>query len=176
MGIAGGLFTNAVFRDIKDELREHGHEPPYTAIIGPSDESTVRGLTDFTPVAEVNVRYGTTQDLARLSPATIDGVGTYPIGVAHDCDIYVVRGIPQYYGFGYKSYGRLSQRNPLRIRLHKGESALRVVAMPDPNFGTGINPLANLMLFIEFGVGVADRTAGTPRYVNNATWADGTAT
>jgi hypothetical protein len=31
------------------------------------------------------------------------------------------------------------------------------------------------MLYLEFGVGVGDRTNGTTRYVNNATWADGTA-
>ena len=31
-----------------------------------------------------------------------------------------------------------------------------------------------MMFFTEFGVGVADRTNGTARYVNNAVWADGT--
>jgi len=31
------------------------------------------------------------------------------------------------------------------------------------------------MLFTEYGVGVADRTAATPRYVNSTTWADGSA-
>lgn len=174
--LAGGAYTNAVFSDSKDELREHGHEPPYTFIIGTADESTVRGLSDFTPVREVNVVYGSTQDLARIAPNVIDGVGTYPIGAIHDHDVYVVRGIPQYYGFGTKSYGRMSQRNGLRVRVRKGESALRVVAMPDPNATNGSDPLQNLMLFMEFGVGVYDRTNGTPRYVNNSSWSDGTAT
>ena len=98
------------------------------------------------------------------------------IGTISHFMVREVRGMPQYYGFGYKTFGRLSRKNPLRIRLHKGESALRVLAMPHPNAGSGIVPLQNLMTYVEFGVGVYDRTNGTARYVNNATWADGTAT
>jgi hypothetical protein len=49
--------------------------------------------------------------------------------------------------------------------------------MPDPVASNGRDPLNSLMLFLEFGVGVGmDRTNGTPRYVNNATWSDGTVT
>jgi hypothetical protein len=175
VGIAGGVFTNAVFSDAKSELREHGHEPPYEFVIGPADETTVRALTDFTPVAENLVIYGSTQDRARLSPAG-DSLGTWYIGTIHDFAVRVVAGMPQYYGFGWKSYGRMSQRNPLKLRVGKGAGGLSVVAMTDPRAGNGINPLQNLMLYTEFGVGVADRTNGTTRYVNNATWADGTAT
>ena len=175
VGIAGGAFTNAVFSDAKAELREHGHEPPYEFVIGPSDETTVRGLTDFTPVAENLVIYGSTQDRARLNPAG-DAVGTWYIGTIHDFAVRVVAGMPQYYGFGWKSYGRISQRNPLKLRVHKGVGGLSVVAMTDPNAGSGITPIQNLMLFVEFGVGVADRTGGTARYTNNTTWADGTPT
>lgn len=174
VGISGGVYTNAVFTDAKDELREHGHEPPYEFLIGTADESTVRGLTNFTPVAEIMVAYGSTQDLARL-PWQADQ-NSWIIGTINDFAVRVVHGMPQYYGFGFKSYGRLSQRNPVRIRVTKGESALRAVAMIDPRAGTGMTSIQNLMLFCEFGVGVYDRTAGTPRYVNSATWADGTAT
>lgn len=174
VGIAGGVYTNAVFTDAKSELREHGHEPPYEFLAGPSDETTIRGLTDFTPVAENLVIYGSTQDRARLNVAA-DGASWY-IGTASDFAIRIVQGMPQYYGVGYKSYGRMSQRNPLRLRVFKGASALNVIAMPDPNAGTGQTPIQNLMLYMEFGVGVADRTAGTARYTNSATWADGTPT
>ena len=175
IAISGGVFTAAVFTDVKDELREHGHEPPYEFVAGPSDEAVIKGLTGFTPVAEWGVKYGLTQDVAMISGAT-DGVGSYPIGVINDILVRIVTGVPQYYGFGWKSYGRLSQRNPLRIRLEKNKTGLNVIAMPDPNAGVGLNPLQNLMLYMEFGVGVADRTNGTPRYVNSASWADGTAT
>ncbi len=39
----------------------------------------------------------------------------------------------------------------------------------------GIDPLQDLGLFLEFGVGVGDRTNGVANYNNNATWADGAA-
>ena len=173
--ISGGVFTAAVFTDVKDELREHGHEPPYEFVAGPSDEAVIKALTGFTPVAEWGVKYGLTQDVAMVSGAT-DGIGSYPIGVINDILVRIVAGMPQYYGFAWKSYGKLSQRNPLRLRVEKNKSALAVIAMPDPTAGVGLNPLQNLMLYMEFGVGVADRTNGTSRYVNSASWADGTAT
>jgi len=175
VGIAGGAFTNAVFTDAKDELREHGHEPPYEFVIGPSDETTVRGLTDFYPVANSNVAYGANVSLATLG-SDADMIGGYYIGTQTDFNIRVVRGIPQYYGFGWKSYGQLSQMNPIRIRLPKGEGRPNAFAMTNPLAGTGQYPIQDLMMFLEFGVGVGDRTNGTARYVNNATWSDGTVT
>ena len=172
---ADGAWTNAIVSDLKSELREHGHEPPYMLLISPSDETVVRALSDFVPVAQSLVRYGSTQDLATLGIGEI-GLGAYPIGAMDDFGVYVVRGMPQYYGFATKSYGRLSQRNPVAIRLQKGISQWSVVAMPDPNAGNGMYPLQHAMLFMEFGVGVKDRTNGSPCYVYSGTWADGTAT
>lgn len=175
VGITGGAFTRAVFQDAKKELREHGHEPPYDFIIGTSDEDTVKGLTGFVSAAQTNVRYGALQDLATVSDMA-DANGNYPIGVIEDFVVRVVRGVPQYYGFGWKSYGNLSQRNPLRIRARKGMSRPMVMAVNDPRNGSPAHPLQYLMLKVDFGVGVYDRTNGTARYVNSATWADGTPT
>ena len=172
---AGGVFTNAIFTDVKDELREHGHEPPYEFILGPSDEATIKGLSGFTPVAEMGIKYGLTQDLATVDPADV-GYGAYFIGMIDDIRIRVVRGMPQYYGFGFKSYGRNTQRNPVHVRVTKGAMAWQCIAMTDPHGGNGQIPIQNLMLFMEFGVGVGDRTNGTAQYVNSDTWADGTAT
>jgi hypothetical protein len=168
--ISGGVFTNAVFSDAYDELREHGHEPPFDFLIGPSDSAVVLALTDTIKVVDPLVQYGTVMTVATVpSPEYI--------GVNNHFRIREVRGIPQYYGVGYKSYGPNSQRNPLRIRLQKGQTRPLVTAMPDPRSGAGnVYPLQYMVLFTEFGVGVADRTAGTPRYVNNSTWADGTPT
>lgn len=168
VAIAGGAFTAAVFQDAYDELREHGHEAPFDFLIGPSDRVAVEALSGFTKTADPLIAYGSTVDRAAL-PSDY-------IGTIEKFRVREVRGIPQYYGFGYKSYGPRSQRNPLRVRLAKGASGLQFVAMPDPRAGNGTSPLQNLMLFAEFGVGVYDRTAGTPRYVNNASWSDGTAT
>jgi len=168
VGIAGGVFTNAVFEDAYDELREHGHKAPFEFAVGTDHRTEIEGLTDSVLVGDADVRYGTSQDLA--------AVGDQYFAVNNHFRIREVRGIPQYYGFGYKSYGPNSQRNPIRIRLAKGITAPRVVVMTDPRAGNQTTPIQYLMTFTEFGVGVADRTAGTPRYVNNATWADGTPT
>lgn len=174
VGIAGGSFTAAVFTDAESELKEHGHEGPYEFIISKTDQSTVEGLTGFVGTGDQLVSYGNDTSLSTLNPMmTMDG--SYYIGTIHNFAVRVVPGVPQYYGFGWKSYGANSQRNPLRIRLQKGSSMPGVMAMPDPRSGAGAAyPLQNLVLFTEYGVGVADRTNGTARYVNNATWADGT--
>lgn len=174
VGITGGVFTPAVFTDSKDELREHGHEGDLDFIIGPSDEAAVRALTGFVPVNPSWVEYGALADRARFGAASV-AVGVYPIGAISDFRVWVVRGIPQYYGFGWKSYGANSQRNPLRIRLDKGMTQPMITAMADPRAGNATTPLQYLMMYTEFGVGVgSDRTNGTARYVNSDTWADGT--
>lgn len=175
VGIAGGAFTAAVFTDAKSELLEHGHEGPYDFIIGTSDESTVRGLTGFVPVDNYYVTPGTTTSRVSFGPMEVTP-GMYPIGALNDFRIWVVSGMPQYYGFGWKSYGPNSQRNPLRIRLQKGMTRPTISAYNDPRNGSPAHPLQYLMLKTGFGVGVADRTNGTARYVNNTTWADGTPT
>lgn len=173
VAIAGGVYTNAVFSDAKSELFEHGHAPPYIFLASAADEATIRALTDFVPIGMTNIRYGITVDLATVSPEEV-APGVYPIGVIHDFVVYIVPGMPQYYGVGYKSYGNLSQRNALRVRTTRGTSRPNVVAASDPRNGSPAHPLQYLMLQIRFGIGVADRTAATPRYVNSATWADGT--
>ncbi len=175
VGITGGLFTAAVFTDAKAELREHGHEAPYDFLIGAADEATVKGLTGFVATGSDLVRYGAMQDVANLSGLD-QGNGQYYIGTIEDFAVRVVSGMPQYYGFGWKSYGSLSQRNPLLVRLDNGLTRPMVTAMTDPRAGSGAYPLQYLMLFTEFGVGINDRTNGTARYVNSATWANGVAT
>lgn len=177
VGISGGAFTAAVFQDIRAELREHGHQPPFDVIISSADETTVRGLSGFVPVASQQIVYGNSVSLAQIQqPEPNPLTGSYYIGILEDCHVRVVPGVPQYYGFGWKSYGPNSPRNPLRIRFEKGIQQPQFIAMTDPRAGNATTPLQYLQLYGEFGVGVADRTNGTPRYVNNTTWADGTAT
>ena len=177
VGIAGGAFTAAVFTDANAELKEHGHNPPYDFWIGGSDEATVKGLTGFVGTASNLITYGQDTALANFGQGNqIDMHGSYYIGTISDFRIRVVPGIPQYYGFGFKSYGPNSQRNPVRIRLDKGQTRPRAYMMKHPNANNGYFPFQNMYLFLNFGVGVYDRTNGTARYVNNTTWADGTAT
>ena len=173
--LAGGAFTAPVFADIKAELLEHGHLPPYNAMISMADETTVRGLTGFVPVAQMGTNYASTVSLASFGPDyRPDG---YNIGTINDVMVRVVHGMPQYYAFAWKSYGANSQRNPLRMRLPKGQMRPTFEVMTDPTSSNATLPLQYAMIFTEFGVGVGgDRTNGTARYVNNAAWADGTPT
>ena len=120
------------------------------------------------------ISYASTTTLANFGPE-YDESGYY-IGTLNDIRIRVMNGIPQYYAFVWKPYGSLSQRNPLRIRVGRGQNRLAVTAANDPRKGSPAHPLQYLMLRTQFGVGVGDRTNGTPRYVNNASWADGTPT
>ena len=179
VGIAGGAWTAAVFADIKAELREHGHEPPYNVIVASDDESTIRGLTGFTEVDNLLMRYGDDTDRTVLPVASIGSTsaGGYFIGTIDDCAVRVVYGMPQYYGFGWKSYGANSPKNPLRIRVQKGDPMAPFIRVfPDPRSGSANYPLQNLMFFMEFGVGIgSDRTVATARYTNNVTWANGSA-
>lgn len=175
VAIAGGVYTNDVFKDAKAELREHGHQPPFIFLAAAADESTIMGLTDFVPAGSTLVKYGTTVDLAMVTMEEI-APGIYPIGVIHDFVVYIMPGMPQYYGVGYKSYGSLSARNPLIVRTTRGMSRPNAMAFNDPRNGSPTHPLQYMMIQFRFGVGVKDRTAATPRYVNNATWSNGTPT
>jgi hypothetical protein len=170
--IAGGVFTAAVFSDAKAELQEHGHQPPYEFIIGPSDEAAVTGLTGFVSVNEALVNQSILT--ATVNFSGMDVMGKRPIGAIENFRVWVVPGMPQYYGFGWKSYGANSPRNPLRVRVPEGESRPMLRLYRDSQ-NPGIYAIQNLMLQTRFGVGVGDRTNGTARYVNNAAWSDGTA-
>lgn len=177
VGIAGGAFTANVFKDAKLELKEHGHPEPYSFMVGTADESTVKGLSDFVPTPRSLVAHGANTDLARANGnGFVSPSGAYVIGTIEDFLVHVVPGMPQYYGFGWKPYGIGSQRNPLRVRLQRGQERPAISVMTDPRAGNATTPLQYVMTYFEFGVGVANRTNGTARYVNNATWADGTPT
>ena len=148
----GTIVSDAETGDVLTELLEHGHLPPYDFIIGGSDESTVRGLTGFVPAASNLVTYGSTQDLANFGPSYLSN-GAYSIGTIYDFRLWVMPGVPQYYGFGWKTYGPNSQRNPLRVRVQKGQSRPIIQAFPDPRSGAGaVYPLQEMMFFTEYGV------------------------
>ena len=168
----GGAVTDAMLIAMRSDLEEHGHEPPYELIIGPTEETAVSAISGFVPVNEALVNQSILAGTATFSGAAING--KRPIGAIRGFRVWVVPGMPQYYAFGWKSYGRNSMRNPLRVRVPAGFSAPRLIAMRDSN-NPGLYAIQNLMAQIAFGVGVGDRTNGVPLYNNNATWADGTA-
>ena len=171
---AAGGWTTGILDDIEAELMEHGHMPPFRLLVSVTDAATIAGLTGFVypATAVVAAGSGTSVALPEMEP-TEDGFRF--LGSRENTRIYVTPGMPQHYGFGYKPYGALSPMNPLRVRVEKGGQLPAARALRDPNGGYGVDPLQDLMLYLEFGVGVGSRTNGTARYVNNGTWADGTA-
>lgn len=150
-------------------LREHGHVAPFDLWISAADEATYRAFTDFVSASDPLVTPGSTTALVSLPPGYI--------GYLKDsyARVRIVDGLPTNYWFMFKSYGANNSQNPIRLRVGRGESALRFVAFPDPNAGASpASPLGTLIAWTEFGVGVGDRTNGTLRY-NASSWADGTA-
>ena len=169
---AGGAFTLAIFQDAEAELREHGHEPPFEFLISPSDASVVGAISPgFLGTAERLVNAGILAATVNFSGEAVGG--KLPIGAISNFRVWVVPGMPDNYGFGFKSYGPNNPRNPLRVRVRDGERTPRLLFIRDSN-NPGIVPVQNLMPQIAFGVGVGDRTNGTPRFVGGAAWVDGT--
>ena len=94
---------------------------PFDFLIGPDDRATVEGLTGFVKTA---TRSSTTALRRRLRPSW-EYIGSINYFRCVKC------GMPRYWGVGYKSYGNLSQRNPLRVRL-KRQDGLAILACADP--------------------------------------------
>ena len=86
-------------------------------------------------MAQQQVAYGTSVSLATFQAEDDERSGSYYIGIIEDCRVRVVPGMPQYYGFGYKTYGMNNPRNPLRVRLERGRSMPMFTAMTNPKSG-----------------------------------------
>jgi hypothetical protein len=171
---AAGGWATAIIDAMEADLMEHGHMPPYRLLISSADAATVAGLTGFVfpTTSVIQAGSGTAVAVPEEDP-TDDGFRF--LGSYENTRIYVAPGLPQYYGFGYRKYGDLSPMNPLRIRSEAGFSQPAARVLRDPTAGAGIDPLQDLMLYMEFGIGVANRTNGVAIYANNANWTDGTA-
>ena len=141
-------------------LWEHGHDAPYELLAAQADVSSwtdQTSITGYVPRANGLIQYGSGQDLALVDPDVQGVVETEygPVRVRFNARI------PTKYWTVFKSYGRLDQRNPLRVRY-------------DPRYGIGAillagdhirqYPLENAILYTEFGVGIGDRTSGVLVY------------
>ena len=170
--IGAASLTAAQFVTNASNLKEHGHVAPFTLLISPTDEATVKALATFVLLGDSRIaQYASTATLANPAGAPIGAIGYLSDSAAW---VVPVIGWPANYTFMFKSYGANSPLNPLKVRVGRGENALRVIAFPDPNKGTSpTNPIGTLMGWTEFGVGVNDRTDGVP-HRSNAAWADGT--
>lgn len=71
VAIEAGGYALPVFQDAKQELREHGHQPPYNWIAAPTDETVIRGVTGFVPAPNLMVNYGAT--MTATAGLTVEG-------------------------------------------------------------------------------------------------------
>lgn len=168
---------------LAETLQEHGHNPPYNAMVSRADIASYYALPDFIEPLPPNVmvvdRGTTTADTGAALFAREDRefgrVGSFN----SEYGVVVLRAtnrVPTKYLGMCKSYGQDNPRNPLAIRVH-----------PDVGFGayiipeTSIDddyPLKQIDVEFEFGVSVGrDRTNGAVAYlVSGGAWANPTIT
>lgn len=170
--VAGGsgAITTTQISLMREHLREHGHVEPYELLISSDDRAVYEALSGFVFAANgITAQYASTVSIANVSLA--DGY----IGTLLGFRIKIVPGMPHYYHFAYKSYGVNTPMAPLRVRVPKGATGLDLRILTSG--ASPADPLRDLYLFTEFGVGVGqDRTNGVVYYSNSGTWTDGTPT
>jgi len=151
---------------LAETVEEHGHEPPFTAIVSRADIATYSDIPKFVqyvaPIVNIIDRGSETtgnQMFARGMPMVSGGVFGHLQSDYGLIELMASNRVPTGYAAMYKSYGQLDPRNPLMIRVH-----------PDDGFGAYIvpettddrqYPIKRLTIEMEHGVGVGeDRTNG----------------
>lgn len=177
-----GVSFDDMLNGLGETLQEHGHEPPFRAIVSRSDVSSYAALSDY--VQMVNVpgliidRGGATtgNELFRVAPQWQGGhFGDFQSDYGL-IELFATARIATGYAGLCKSYGQLDARNPLAVRVH-----------PDLGFGfmlvpetvpdvPGLPPVKQLDIEFEFGVSVGmDRTNGAAALlVAGGAWANPT--
>jgi hypothetical protein len=170
---------NHMLNQMAENLQEHGHEPPYTAIVSRTDISTIYALEDFVEIVDPVVQLvdrGAASSGAQFYTRGQREMGMIG-GFQSEYGYIALRAtsrVPTKYAGLYKTYGQLDARNPLRVRVH-----------PDVGFGFYIvpettqddkYPIKEVHTEFEFGVGVGeDRTNGVVGYlVSGGTYANPT--
>lgn len=172
-------FTD-VLNYLVEDVAEHGHQPPYTAVISRTDIATYEALGKavewVAPIISTVDRGGATsgaQFFAGYTPQLMNGVvGFYksPLGLVELRPTYRV---PTGYAAVFKSYGQNDPRNPLAIRVHPNQGfGVFITSEVAPNSANF--PLGKLTIEAEFGVGVGmDRTNGALGYLSTSgNWTD----
>lgn len=167
--------------EMAETLQEHGHEPPYTALVSRTDIATYTALSDWVQIVEAVGgpmtidRGGATSgnEMFVMGNREFGKIGFYQ----SDYGLVEVRAtsrVPTKYAGMTKSYGQLDARNALSVRVH-----------PDVGFGLYLlpettnddkYPIKKLDVVQEFGIGVGqDRTNGANSYlVSGGAWTNPT--
>lgn len=153
--VAHNGITQAFLETEVANLWEHGYDPPFELLISYADLAgwvNTANVTGFVPKASGLIRYGITADLATVG-ADYVGVVDTKYG---EVRMRATGRIPTTYWALYKSFGALDPRNPLVVRVDPiyQENAFLKTAVVQM-----VDPLAEAIVYVEFGVGVADRTS-----------------
>lgn len=165
-----------------EHLQEHGHDPDdngYTAMVSRADVASYYALPDFVrPISgrvDLIDRATTTADTGAAmfsrTPRKPGLIGWFESQYG-TVEVLATNRIPTGYSGMVKSYGQLSEQNPMAIRVHP-QVGFGVYVVPET---TNDNqwPLKKVNVEFEYGVGVGrDRTNGTAAYlVAGGVWAD----
>jgi hypothetical protein len=150
-------------------INEHGHNGPYTIYASEADVSTLRGLTNYIkPVSNINIidRGGATTGniyfedgmILAQPPSGARYIGGYDTGYG-PAYIRATNRIPTGYMFMYKSYGSLSPKNPIALRIHPDFGfGFRIMEIPSAETTW---PVKEVDVEAEYGVSCGkNRTIG----------------
>ena len=170
---------DTVLNNMAETVAEHGHAPPFTALVAKADISSYKALSDFVEIVEPVISM--VDRGSETTGAQYFARGERPFGMLGyfhgDYGLIEVRysaRVPTGYAGLVKSYGQLDGRNPLAVRVHPevGFGAYVVPeTTPDDDY-----PVKQLDVEMEFGVSVGrDRAIGAANYhVSDDTWANPT--
>lgn len=164
------VFNNSGYAELlntmAETLEEHGHEPPYRALVSRADVASYLALTKFvefvapiTTVIDRGAESSGNQFFTRGQPMVTDGVFGYFQSDYGLIELHSLTRIPTLYAGLYKSYGINDARNPLAVRVHPSVGfGLQVIPVPSHQ---DAYPIRRIDLEFEFGVSVGeDRTNG----------------
>jgi len=167
------------YNGLAETLQEHGHAPPYTAVVSRADVATHLALTKWVEVVDPIINFidrgGSTTGAQFYVPGQREfgQIGYYQSNYGL-IEVRATARIATGYIGMVKSYGNLDSRNPLAVRVHPATGFGAFVlpeTTPDDDY-----PVKQLDIEMEYGVGVGnDRAAGAAGYlVAGGAWANAT--
>lgn len=175
---SASLGFDDLLEGLAETVQEHGHEPPFIAMVARADGPSYRVLPDFiepmgnTPIVMV--------DQANLSNVprffSRDNREGGRIGGYESSYGYIELRATSYLTTGYaglfKSYGNNNERNPIAVRVHPSVGFGAYVVPETTNDDD--YPLKQLDVEFEFGISCGrDRTAGAAGLlVQGGAWVD----
>lgn len=181
--VAENASTPKTFADLlntmAETLQEHGHEPPFRAVVSRADVATYAALTKFIEMVGlagiIIDRGGETSGNQMFRQGNWQGghFGDFQSDYGL-IELFATARLATGYAGLMKSYGQLDARNGLVVRVHPSVG-FGMMVVPETTLNDD-TPIKQLDLEFEFGVGVGrDRTNGVAGLlVAGGAWANAT--